>query len=340
MKKILYHKYNLPADIVPLSLYTKITGVKFLAPFYHIVAETPPPHLNTIYRVRSTKDFENDLDFLLKYFRPVDLATLLSAIKEKRIFSKPSFFLSFDDGLREFHDVIVPILLRKGIPATCFINTGFLDNKDLFYRYKICLLINKIQEDPGRMVPVVNKWLDENNLLSESYVHSLLKIDYSHRYLADDLAGIIHLSFNEYLHRAKPYLTVDQIFYMIRKGFTFGSHSIDHPVYQNLQIEEQIRQTVESSKVMTSKFGLPYRIFSFPFTDSGISGSFFEKINSSAKFDLTFGCAGMKSDSFYRNIQRIPAEEYDVSLKKRIKRDYFYYMVKSLISKNRIKRNR
>ena len=37
--------------------------------------------------------------------------------------------LTFDDGFRELHDVVAPILLRKGIPATFFVNSAFIDNK-------------------------------------------------------------------------------------------------------------------------------------------------------------------------------------------------------------------
>ncbi len=340
MKRLLYHKYYFFADIIPVGAYLRLTGMKLPAPFYHAVSDHSLPHLDCLYRVRTSKEFEQDLDMLLKNFRPLDLHTLIKAVKEKVPVRKPSFFLSFDDGLKEFYEIVAPVLLKKGIPATCFLNSAFIDNKDMFYRYKVCLLIKEISKRKRALLPLVNNWLAEREFQIPSYRHFLLKIDYRQKNLADELANLIHLDFKKYLHEQKPYLTTENIQKLVKKGFTFGSHSIDHPEFSNIPQEEQVRQVVESTTVITETFYLPYKVFSFPFTDFGIQHDLFEKINQAAHFDLTFGCAGMKKDSYYNHLQRIPAEEYDLSIKKRIKRDYFYYILKSFVSKNKINRKK
>ncbi len=340
MKRLLYHKYYFFADIIPVGAYLRLTGMKLPAPFYHAVSDHSLPHLDCLYRVRTSKEFEQDLDMLLKNFRPLDLHTLIKAVKEKVPVRKPSFFLSFDDGLKEFYEIVAPVLLKKGIPATCFLNSAFIDNKDMFYRYKVCLLIKEISKRKRALLPLVNNWLAEREFQIPSYRHFLLKIDYRQKNLADELANLIHLDFKNYLHEQKPYLTTENIQKLVKKGFTFGSHSIDHPEFSNIPQEEQVRQVVESTTVITETFYLPYKVFSFPFTDFGIQHDLFEKINQAAHFDLTFGCAGMKKDSYYNHLQRIPAEEYDLSIKKRIKRDYFYYILKSFVSKNKINRKK
>jgi peptidoglycan/xylan/chitin deacetylase (PgdA/CDA1 family) len=339
LKRLLYHKYHFFPDIMPVGAYLRLTGMKLPAPFYHAVSDHPLPHLDYLYRVRTSKEFETDLDMLLKNFRPLDLQTLIKAVKEKVPVRNPSFFLSFDDGLKEFHDIAVPVLIRKGIPATCFLNSAFIDNKDLFYRYKVCLIMNEIRKKTEEMLPLVNEWLADREIQTPSYRYFLLNIDYQQKHLADELAKLIHLDFKDYLHEQKPYLTTENIQNLVKKGFTFGSHSIDHPEFLNITKEEQVRQAVESTSVITEKFHLPYKVFSFPFTDFGLQHNLFEKINEAAHFDLTFGCAGMKRDSYHNHIQRIPVEEYDLNIRKRIKRDYFYYILKSFVNKNKIIRN-
>ena len=52
--------------------------------------------------------------------------------------------LSFDDGLVECHQVIAPLLMTKGVPATFFLNNHFIDNRDLFFRYKASLIIDQV----------------------------------------------------------------------------------------------------------------------------------------------------------------------------------------------------
>ncbi len=339
LKNILYSKYNFLADLIPVKSYSFITGRKFLPVFYHAVSDTPLPHLDYLYKVRSTREFEKDLDFLLKYYQPIDLKTLTSSIKEKKTFTKPSFFLSIDDGLLEFHDIAAPVLLKKGIPATCFLNSAFIDNKEMFYRYKVNLLIHKLKSANNDKLYEVNTWLKSQDIHPSQANNFLLALDYQNRFLIDDLAKLLDYDFGEYLRTQQPYLTTSQIESLIQKGFTFGAHSIDHPNYNTLSFEDQITQTIESTKIITEKFRLSYNVFSFPFTDFGISKTFFDNINKSLKFDATFGCAGIKKDIHENHIQRIPLEEYPMDARKRIKRDYFYYILKVVLNLNTIKRN-
>jgi peptidoglycan/xylan/chitin deacetylase (PgdA/CDA1 family) len=232
----------------------------------------------------------------------------------------------------------VPVLLRKGIPATCFLNSAFIDNKGLFYRYKVCLLMNEISNNSRKLMPLVKKWLDDKKIRTSSYRYFLMKIDYNQRELADELAHQINFSFENYLQIKKPYLTTEQITGLIKKGFTFGSHSVDHPLYSDISDEAQIKQTADSTAEVTARFNLPYKVFSFPFTDAGVRAGFFRKTNASVHFDLTFGSAGMKKDGFPNHIQRIPVEYYDLTFRKRIKRDSFYYILKSPFNRNKVKR--
>ena len=83
-------------------------------PFYHSVQkEAPLPHIQHLYELRTLADFEKDLDFLLKYYEPIDLAGLLEQLKLGKPFERNTFFLSFDDGLREIADWIAPLLFKK-----------------------------------------------------------------------------------------------------------------------------------------------------------------------------------------------------------------------------------
>ena len=89
-------------------------------------------------------------------------------------------------------------------------------------------------------------------------------------------------------------------------------------------------------KKVTEKFGLDYKIFAFPFTDYNLSSRFFREIEKDYPLDFTFGSAGIKNDSIENNLQRIPMDEYYLKAGKRIKIDYFYYLIKSGFKRNRI----
>ncbi|MCX6245529.1 MAG: polysaccharide deacetylase family protein [Bacteroidetes bacterium] len=327
------------SGIIPVEILKQITRQKTIFPFYHLISDEEVPHVKFLYRIRNTKEFIADLDLFLKHYKPIGVAEVLDSYKADRPLPENSFLLSFDDGLREFNDVVAPILLQKGIPATCFLNSGFVDNRDLFYRYKASLLIGRLKET-GIQTEPVRTWFRDHHLSENTHDYGLLTISYSNRYLLDELAVLLDYDFGEYLRKNHPYLDFAQIQTLIRQGFTFGAHSIDHPEFRFLPENEQIRQTSQSILDIKEKFGLYYKLFSFPFTDFGIQTSFFDRIFDPAEpfADLTFGGAGLKRDSVRKNIQRIPFEEGSLNAKQILATEYAYYMIKSIFGKNLIRR--
>ncbi len=314
----------------------KISRQKLIAPFYHIVSDEPPPHIRHLYPVKTVRQFERDLDFLLRHYQSLDLPAFQSFVLQNRQPDKPSCFLTFDDGLRQFHEVIAPILLRKGIPAACFLNSAFIDNQDLFYRYKASLLAEHFLQNPELVSDQkVSAMLAAPNQNAVSY---LLSLSYREKQKLDDLASLTGYDFKEFLKVKKPYLTGEQIHELLKQGFHFGAHSVDHPEYRFLNFEEQIRQTKESLENICQHFGLSYKTFSFPFTDYGVSAQFFETIYRDQIADITFGCAGQKKELFDRHVQRISFEMAHLSAREIHNAELMYSFFRAFFGKNIIRR--
>jgi peptidoglycan/xylan/chitin deacetylase (PgdA/CDA1 family) len=319
-----------------------VTKQRLILPFYHAVSNEDLMHIKHLYKIRNQQEFIRDLDFFLKYFHPIDYQSLLDHLKNGKELRENSILLSFDDGLRQFHDIIAPILLQKGIPAICFLNSDFIDNRDLFFRYKASILIEKILKGQNKNLNnnELKKWLITKNVSGEGNVKDILKIGYGNQNILNELASLISFNFNEYLNLYKPYLTSTQIVDLKEKGFHFGSHSEDHPLFSELAIPDQIKQVQTSLDLICNKFKLDYKLFSFPFTDDGVSKSFFETIfdPQNPVADITFGCAGLKRDCISNNIQRIPIEISAFPAKEVVKSAYVYFILKAFFNKNLIKR--
>lgn len=341
MKNIFY-TFSKILQPFPLEWLIQLTGQSAIFPFYHVVSDRDVPHIKHLYKVKNIQTFERDLDFLLKNYTPINLEDLMSSFVEKRAIREKVFLLSFDDGLREFHDIIAPILQRKGVPSICFLNTAFLDNKDLFYRYKASVLIDEIKSSTSEnLVKKIRNCLVEKDCYNKDINQSILSITYSNRKILDELASILEVDFKRYLKERLPYLTSNNVKTLIDQGFYFGAHSIDHPLYSKLDLSEQIFQTEQSVKDIMDLFGLGYKVFSFPFTDHGVSKDFFNHFYTSCnkRLDLTFGCAGLKKDIVKNNVQRIPIENGDFSARDIVYGEYLYYAFKSLLGKNTIHRS-
>ncbi len=323
------------AGLLPFPSLLRNSGQKIFLPFYHLAGDAEYPHISQLYTVRSSSLFEADLDFLLQHFQPIDLNSLIAITKgELPKPDKPVLHLSFDDGLSECKAVIASILLRKGIPATFFINSAFLDNKGLMFRYKISLCLDLLSKMPYRDRM---EFLKQASALFKKI--DLLSATYSENAAIDTFAKNIGLDFNAFLQDSKPYLSTEDLKTLISQGFTIGSHSIDHPRYADIEPEEQLRQTIESQKYLTHNFNLNYKVFAFPFSDDGVKKPFFETILKEENFDLTFGTAGLKKDEITGNLHRFPMESQQLdSAKKLLRSEFLYYLMKAPFGKNKLRR--
>ena len=336
MKKTIFDILSIFSFLIPIKLLIKLSGIKVIYPFYHIVNDDPPIHIKHLYKVRTVKQFRKDLNFLIKHFRPIH------NIPENPLQNdNPCFCLSFDDGLKECCDIIYPILKEYGITATYFLNSSFIDNNDLFYKYKASILIEKLITGnyPSDILKDISFLLNSNKKLSvKKITGKLLSINYNEREVLNKIASIINIDFKNYLKDEKPYLTKTQISEMITDGNIIGAHSIDHPLYSELDADTQIKQTIDCLKYITNEFGVDEKLFAFPFTDDKISIDFFDELFGKKHLNYTFGTAGIKEDTVSANIQRIPMELHGLSAKRCIKTEYLLYIIKRMIRKHIIKR--
>jgi len=296
-----------------ITLFQAITKQKIALPFYHAVAEQPLPHIQHLYKMKTVQEFQKDLDFLLKHFEPIDAETLYHFHVNKTVPPKPVFHLSFDDGLKEISEIVTPILLQKGVPATFFVNSGFVDNKALFYRYHASLAVEELLK---------------KEKLTNSLKTEILSCSYKNR--NNLFQYFLPQQVDDFLKNEKPYLTIEQIKTLSAHGFTIGAHSVDHPYYYEISLEEQLKQTLSSLEFVSSIVHQKLRLFAFPFTDFNVSRNFFNEIEPFV--DLSFGTANFKKEEIPFHYQRIAAEQKTMgSLESIVKKEYLKYGVKRLV---------
>jgi peptidoglycan/xylan/chitin deacetylase (PgdA/CDA1 family) len=310
--------------------------------FYHAVGNVEDSsHLKGLYQVPSAHQFEKDIDFILKYLQPIELTTLIEHTNGKTLKGNEKyFFLSFDDGLNECKEFIAPILKRKGIPATFFINPDFVGRKIRFHRFTTNLLAQKILLEKNLSLEVaVNDVLGTREKHSKSTAAQLLTIRYNQQDKLEALEKILYDFMGTELNAQKAYMNKEDIQDLVNAGFTIGAHSLDHPEYYLLSEEEQLRQTIESVKLVSDWFNVSYRAFSFPFSDVGVKSSFFERLNKEFPLDITFGSSGLKKDTLANHIHRIPMDDIALEAELRLKTELLYYQLKRPFGKNIYKRS-
>lgn len=339
LKDILINSLHHFSSYIPLSFLQFCSRQYFLPIFYHTVSDSPLPHIRHLYQVRDCLTFEADLDYLLAHYTPVDLPEVIACVHHNQPLPKRAFFLTFDDGLAGCFTTIAPILQRKGIPATFFINSDFIDNKALMFRYKASLLIDYLAANTPSQQQLVKHYLSKYAISFENIKKSLLAVCWHKQAVLDELAQALDYSFENFLAQEQPYLTSLQIQQLLKQGFHIGGHSQNHPTYHSLPLPDQIEQTIRCQQTLEREFDLPQRIFAFPFTDYGVSRAFFEHILGQANFRLTFGGAGLKEETIKGQLQRFGIETQQLSpLPTTLHTEYCYFLLKAIFRKNTLHR--
>lgn len=308
----------------------------YCLPVYHCVCDEDLPHIKHIIKYKNTRQFEQDLDYISRHFRFVDWDEFKDFTSGNIKSGKKIALLTFDDGFREFYDLVAPVLERKGIYACNFINPAFIDNKELMFRCKSSLLIEKITRSTVIDSEVYRILSLENNTATEILQRHLLTINYQKKDILDTLAEKLEVDFQSYLKEYKPYLSSDELKKITAKGFGISSHSWDHPKYGDLSLEQQI-DTTNKTLAYLKENGFLYESFAFPFTDFGVKKDFFDELFKNEEMYCSFGAAGVKLDSEKKNFQRIPMEMGE-SAERILKKETAYFRLKKLMNKNTIVR--
>ncbi len=129
---------------IPWAIRNRAATTSIIVPYYHMVSDHGISHIKHLYSHKSIKLFREDLECLLSRYRPIDLFQFLDHIQERSRIEENAFLLTFDDGFREMYEIVAPILIEKGISATFFINSAFIDNKEMCFRNKASLVVERL----------------------------------------------------------------------------------------------------------------------------------------------------------------------------------------------------
>lgn len=309
--------------VVPFGVWQSLSRVSMAVPYYHMVSDAKVPHVRHLYRFRSVREFEDDLNFLLRHFAPVSLQEIVAHLDGRSNLPKRCFHVTFDDGFREIHEVAAPVLRTKGVPATFFLNSAFLDQRGMAHHNKISLLLDRMPEPLSKVARQELEVLLPPGPGADGGLEArLLSIRYADQQILDKVAAIAEVDIDQYVVTERPYLSSEQVVDLIRQGFTIGAHSVDHPLYADLSPLEQITQTRQSMEFIVNRFGVQTRAFAFPHTDTGVGPEFFDAMFDTGILDVSFGTRGFVGHFHPRNVERVGMEKVSGTAEVIIAREY------------------
>lgn len=321
---------------VPVSVWRRILPKSVLSFCYHMVSDTPLPHVKH-YPYLNATGFEADIAWMRDRLGFVSYDQILLGRSSGNTPCRNAALPTFDDGFAQCADVVRAILERYQAPCVFFIITDLIDNRAAFHETKAALCVDAIVDAPAERI---GRILEESRLagmlppapkraafgppaspadtapVGEAHrdgrlrplLHWLLTAATTELDLLDELCARLGVDARSYTSRLRPFLTSGQIRELSKAGFTIGAHSRRHRLLQTLPQTEAATEIVESCATIRALTGQKSVPFAFPHFGKGLDRVWLGEIRQRNDFvGLFFDTGALRSDAPFV-VQRIPAD--------------------------------
>lgn len=228
------------------------------------------PHTAAFYTGLDVDRFRRDLRLLQTRFEFAPLRDVVHGDVQRRN-GRPLIALTFDDGFDLIRTGALDVLADAGIPATTFLITSCVDNRDLMWRNKLSAVLATVDERScleayarvarAADLPPLQR---ANDLLRASVGWPAQDANALATRLWEE-AGMEPLP--EYLARHRPYFTSAGIEDWLAAGNGVGLHTRTHPRCSLLDDEGVAAEIVHPAAEIRRQFGCEWLPFSYPFGD-------------------------------------------------------------------------
>ena len=208
-------------------------------------------------------EFDTMMGWVQKQFRVLPLSEAVQRLADRSL-PPAAAAITFDDGYRDNLEVAAPILKRRGLTATLFVATGFLDGGIMFNDMVIETFrrtsLPSIELPEIGIGPVALGSLDERRHAISVVLPAIKYLPASRR---NEVVSILATQAKVELPRDLM-MTSAQLQEFSGLGFEIGAHTESHPILSAVPIEEARREIIYSRQVLETLIDKKVGMFAYP----------------------------------------------------------------------------
>lgn len=218
--------------------------------------------------------FDRQMAWLADNANPMSLREISMRLMSGKPLPPRSVAITFDDSYKNNATTAAPILKRRGVPATFFVNTGFIGTKRRYWTDKVEHAINAASDATIEIQLSLNEPAKTFDLTSrENRIAAVVAIKAAMKRLApserDALLSFLQskLHANEQAGPVPNYenLTWDDVKMLdAEPGFEVGGHTVSHEILAYLGHNDCEREVVDCLFELEENFGHKVDLFSYP----------------------------------------------------------------------------
>jgi peptidoglycan/xylan/chitin deacetylase (PgdA/CDA1 family) len=227
---------------------------------YHRILDAPDPMLESEPDVAT---FRWQMALLADCFNVLPLHDALAALDAGRLPPR-AICITFDDGYRSVHDLALPVLQKFGLPATVFVTSGYIGERNMWNDR----IIEAVQSLPPGQLDLSDVGLRAYSLRSlDDRKATLGELTEASKYLPPKARlGLIErletLVGDGLAHglMLRPEMVVN----LDRQGIEIGAHTISHPILTSLTDDSARYEIGGGKEDLEAIIGKPVRLFAYP----------------------------------------------------------------------------
>ena len=225
---------------------------------YHRVTPEPDPLLP---EETCAAEFDWQLAALNRWFSVLPLREAVAGLRAGTL-PRRAACITFDDGYADNASVALPILRRRGMHATFFVATGFLDGGMMWND----LVIETIRAARGDALDARGVGLQTIDVSTTASRREAI---------GKALAALKYLPIEERQARAEefarsaerppgPMMTTAQVRELCAGGMEVGAHTVTHPILAQVDRDRAASEIRESKNRLEQITGKPVALFAYP----------------------------------------------------------------------------
>jgi peptidoglycan/xylan/chitin deacetylase (PgdA/CDA1 family) len=235
-----------------------------LALSYHRIGDASASPFDRALFSADAETFDRQLAVLAREAEIVQPADLLDV---SRLGAGRYVLITFDDGYRDAHDVALPLLRSRGLPATFFVSTSFLDDPRPAWWDELAWMVRASERSvarvPGLDRPLALEPDRERAVRVLTGTYASLPSERAEA-LLDAAAHALGTGRCPRELAEREWLTWDMARHMRDAGMTIGGHTATHPILARACPERQRDEIAVCGRRLREELGEPMRFFSYP----------------------------------------------------------------------------
>jgi peptidoglycan/xylan/chitin deacetylase (PgdA/CDA1 family) len=174
--------------------------------------------------------------------------------------------ITFDDGYLDNHDIALPVLRYRRVPAAFFIATGFIDRKLLPWWDAIAMQVRESSSASIDLAP----WMPGPIVLGTHREASIRRIIATYKDLPAGQTALFRARLADETGLEAPetvegqWMDWDMVRALARAGMTIGGHTVNHPILSSLPMDEQRAEIEGCAQRLGEELGIGMTHFAYP----------------------------------------------------------------------------